>query len=188
MITGLMGVVLVVGTKIGVQQADGSWVGYGLPFVATISMTLATLYQRHLNRQQPDQTLPVIPNLFVQATVTAIALYPLALFLESFQVQWTGQFVFAIAWFVVVLSIGSYGLMLKLLEYRTATRVSSLMYLTPPVTLVLGFLAFGDVLMWEDALGLGITVIGVGLVYRGEAVEGSVLRGDRSNNLRSMMP
>ncbi|MEO0989271.1 MAG: EamA family transporter, partial [Cyanobacteria bacterium J06639_14] len=60
-------------------------------------------------------------------------------------------------------------------EYRTAARVSSLMYLTPPVTLLLGFLAFGDALSWGDALGLGITVIGVGLVYQGEAAIGQSL-------------
>ncbi|MEL6382865.1 MAG: DMT family transporter [Cyanobacteria bacterium J06626_18] len=186
MVVGLVGVVLVVGTKIGLQT-DVSWVGYALPFVATISMTLATLYQRHLNRGQPGQTLPIIPSLFVQATTSTIALFPLAFFFEGFQVQWTGQLVFAIAWFVVVLSIGAYGLMLKLLEHRTAARVSSLMYLTPPVTLLLGFLAFGDALSWGDAIGLGITALGVGLVYQGETAEISELRSDRSNNLRGMM-
>ena len=187
MVIGLLGVVLVVGTKIGVQ-ADVPWVGYGLPFIATISMMLATLYQRHLNRSRPDKNLSVIPSLFVQATATAISLYPLSLFLEGFQVQWTGQLVFALAWFVVVLSIGAYGLMLKLLEYRTAARVSSLMYLTPPVTLALGFLRFGDALAWGDALGLGITAIGVGLVYCGETVEEGTPWGDRANTLRGMMP
>ena len=187
MVVGLMGVGLVVGTKIGLL-ADAPWVGYGLPFVATISMTLATLYQRHLNRGQPGEMLPVIPSLFVQATGSAIALFPLAILFEGFQVQWTGQLVFAIAWFVVVLSIGAYGLMLKLLEHRTAARVASLMYLTPPVTLLLGFLAFGEALSWGDALGLGVTTVGVGLVYLGEAVEVPSPWGDRSNNLRGMMP
>ncbi|NER84897.1 MAG: DMT family transporter, partial [Leptolyngbya sp. SIO1D8] len=180
MLIGFLGVVLVVSTKMGVQ-ADVSWVGYGLSFIATMSMTMATLYQRHLNRSQPGKILPVIPSLFVQATATAIALYPLSLVWEGFQVQWTGQFVFALAWLVVVLSIGSYGLMLKLLEYRTAARVSSLMYLTPPVTLVLGFLTFGDVLAWGDVLGLGITAIGVGLVYRGETAAESTSWGNHSH-------
>ena len=158
MVVGLIGVVLVVGTKIGVPT-DVSWVGYGLSFIATVSMTLATLYQRYLNRRQSDKTLPVISSLFVQATASAIALFPLALLCEDLQVQWTRQFIFALAWLVVVLSIGAYGLMLRLLEHCTAARVSSLMYLTPPVTLLLGFLAFGDALSWGDALGLGITVM-----------------------------
>lgn len=184
---GLAGVGLVVATKVSLD-ANISWMAYGLPGIATISMTLATLYQRHINRSRPGQNLPVAASLFVQATTTAISLYPLAYFLEDVQVQWSNHFIFAIAWFVVVLSIGSYGLMLKLLRHRTATRVSSLMYLTPPVTLLLGFLLFGDVLAWEDALGLGITAIGVWLVYRGETFKPTPLSGDSSTALRGMMP
>jgi drug/metabolite transporter (DMT)-like permease len=65
-----------------------------------------------------------------------LPLCPLAVLIEGLSVQWTGQFIFALAWLVIMLSIGSYGLMLKLLEHRTAARVASLMYLTPPTTLV----------------------------------------------------
>jgi drug/metabolite transporter (DMT)-like permease len=91
---------------------------------------------------------------------------PLAVAIEGVQVQWTGQFIFALAWLVIMLSIGSYGLMLKLLEHRTAARVASLMYLTPPTTLVLGSLLFGDSITWIDGLGLVIAAIGVSLVYQ----------------------
>lgn len=187
MVVGLIGVALVVGIKID-WQANVAWVGYGLPFVAAISMTIATLYQRHLNRNHADNNLSVIPSLFVQATTSAIALYPLAFWVEGLQVQWSSQLVLALGWLVIMLSISSYGLMLKLLEYRTAARVSSLMYLTPPITLVLGFLTFGDVLTWNDALGLGITALGVGLVYQGDVAEAQDGPSDRTQNIRSMMP
>lgn len=182
MVVGLVGVVLVVGTKIGVQ-AGVPWYGYGVPFIATVSMTVVTLYQRHINRGQPEKSLPVVPSLFVQAITTAIVLCPLALFAEDLQVQWTSRFVFALAWLVLLLSIGAYGLMLKLLEHRSAARVSSLMYLTPPVTLVMGFLVFGDQLVWADAIGLGITAVGVLLVYQGDTS-----KGDRPNPIRGMTP
>ncbi|MGF1536931.1 MAG: DMT family transporter [Elainellaceae cyanobacterium] len=182
MAVGLIGVVVVIAAKIG-AQTDVSWLGYGLPFVSTISLTLATLYQRHINRRQDGLTLPVIPSLFVQAAASAIALYPLAAW-EGLQVQWTAPFIFALLWLALVLSLGAYGLMLKLLEYRTATRVSSLMYLSPPVTLVLGFLVFGDRLFWQDGIGLVVTALGVGLVYQGETAEVP----SRANNLSSRMP
>jgi drug/metabolite transporter (DMT)-like permease len=48
----------------------------------------------------------------------------LAVVIEGVSVQWTGQFIFALAWLVIMLSIGSYGLLLKLLEHRTAARVA----------------------------------------------------------------
>ncbi|MEO0408484.1 MAG: DMT family transporter [Cyanobacteria bacterium P01_A01_bin.135] len=178
---GFAGVVVVIAAKLG-AETEASWIAYGLPFLSTISLTVATLYQRHLNRRADGLTLPVVPSLFVQAAASAIALYPLAAW-EGLQVQWTGQFVFALLWLALVLSLGAYGLMLKLLEYRTATRVSSLMYLSPPVTLLLGFLVFGDRLTWQDGLGLLVTAIGVGLVYRGETNEVT-----RTSPLNSMMP
>ena len=187
MVVGLVGVVVVVGTKASIQ-IDVPWIGYGLPFISTLSMTLATLYQRHINRRQPGVALPVLSSLFVQAVTSAIALYPLALFFEDLQVQWTRQFAFALAWLVMVLSIGAYGLMFKLLEYRTAARVSSLAYLSPPVTLGFGFLVFGDVLGIGGVLGLGITAVGVALVYRGDVNKADRQASNRFNNLRGMMP
>jgi len=161
---GLVGVVLVVVTKLEGAAGGSPW-GYLLPFVAAASMTVATLYQRHLNSNQAVR-LPITQSLFVQAVTSAIALIPLAVLVEGVSVQWTGQFIFALAWLVIMLSIGSYGLMLKLLEHRTAARVASLMYLTPPTTLVLGSLLFGDSITWVDALGLVIAAIGVTLVYQ----------------------
>ena len=76
-------------------------------------MDCRTGHRAAANGHQSQYTLPVVQNLFIQATASAIALYPLAVWFEDLQVQWTRQFVFAIAWFVVVLSIGAYGLMLK---------------------------------------------------------------------------
>jgi drug/metabolite transporter (DMT)-like permease len=160
---GLVGVVVVI-TKLEGSAGVSPW-GYLLPFVAAASMTVSTLYQRHLNGNHAVR-LRIINSLFVQATTSVIFLVPLAVVIEGLQVQWTGQFIFALAWLVIMLSIGSYGLMLKLLERRTVARVASLMYLTPPTTLVLGSLLFGDSIKWVDGLGLVITAIGVSLVYQ----------------------
>jgi drug/metabolite transporter (DMT)-like permease len=165
---GLAGVVLVVVTKLEGAAGAAPPVAYVLPFIAAASMTVATLYQRHLNRTQPSQNLPIIQSLLVQSVVSAIALCPLAVFIEGLNIQWTGQFIFALAWLIIMLSIGSYGLMLKLLEHRTAARVASLMYLTPPTTLLLGFLLFNDQIAWVDTAGLLISAIGVTLVYQGQ--------------------
>ena len=184
---GLVGVVLVVVTKLEGAGAVAP-IGYLLPFLAAASMTVATLYQRHLNRTQPEQNLPVIQSLFVQAVASAIALWPLAVLIEGLSLQWSRQFVFALGWLIVVLSIGSYGLMLKLLEYRTAARVASLMYLTPPTTLVLGFLLFNDQIAWVDAVGLVIAAIGVILVYRGGADTPRTVKHTDPRRFLSMKP
>jgi drug/metabolite transporter (DMT)-like permease len=78
---GLVGVVLVVITKLEGASGGSPW-GYLLPFVAAASMTVATLYQRHLNSNQVER-LQVIPSLFVQAVASAIFLCPLAVLIEG---------------------------------------------------------------------------------------------------------
>ena len=47
-----------------------------------------------------------------------------------------------------------------------ATRVSSLMYLVPPVTASLAWALFGEVLTLTGLAGMVLTVIGVALVLR----------------------
>ena len=54
-------------------------------------------------------------------------------------VTWSGQFIFALAWLAIVLSVGAISLLYFLIKRGKATQVSSLFYLTPPVTAVLAF-------------------------------------------------
>ncbi len=46
-------------------------------------------------------------------------------------VHWTTEFALALTWFVVVLSIGSIGLLYWLIRRSAATSVASLFYLVP---------------------------------------------------------
>ena len=59
-------------------------------------------------------------------------------------VQWTREFVLSLAWLVVVLSIGSIGLLYWLIRRSAATSVASLFYLVPAVTAVMAYVLFGE--------------------------------------------
>ena len=52
----------------------------------------------------------------------------------EFQIEWNGQFMFALGWLVLVLSIGAIGLLNLLIRSGSAVNVASLFYLTPPTT------------------------------------------------------
>ena len=67
-----------------------------------------------------------------------------ALAFETLQVQWTGEFLFALAWLVFVLSFGAIWLLYFLIRRQAATRVVSLFYLTPPVTALMAWLLFDE--------------------------------------------
>ena len=48
------------------------------------------------------------------------------------------RFIAAVAWFILFSTIGGYGLYWLCLRRSSATRVGSLIYLTPPVTMIWG--------------------------------------------------
>ena len=83
-------------------------------------------------------------------------------------VQWTPQFAFALGWLVLVLSLGAIGLLYTMIRHGEASRVSSLFFLTPPVTAVMAFLLFGERLPLLALAGLAVSATGVALVSRGD--------------------
>ena len=102
----------------------------------------------------------------IQFSAALLILLPLALATETMHVDWSGEFVFALAWLVLVLSIGAISLLFTLIEHGEATRVSSLFYLTPLTTAAMAYFMFGEKLDPAALIGMVIGVTGVALVIR----------------------
>src|SRR3712207_4756925 len=79
-------------------------------------------------------------------------------------IRWTGEFIAAFVWLVLVLSIGAVLLLLLLLRRGSAAGVSSLYYLVPPATALEAYLLFGEEVGLLSLIGIGITALGVALV------------------------
>ena len=95
-----------------------------------------------------------------------LATLPVILLFDGFHVDWTGDFIFALAWLVLVLSIGAISLLNLLIRSGSAVNVASLFYLTPLSTALIAFLMFDEKLGWLAVLGMGLAVSGVYLVAR----------------------
>jgi drug/metabolite transporter (DMT)-like permease len=67
---------------------------------------------------------------------------------------------------VIALSIGAIFLLFALIRKNAATQVSSLMYLTPPLTALIAWWMFGETLSIAGALGMLLAVAGVAFVVR----------------------
>ncbi len=93
------------------------------------------------------------------ATIPAIGL-------ESLATRWELTFVSAMVWLILGVSLAAYALMWLLLSRLDATRVASLFYLGPPVTMIMAWIAFGDTLQSTDVIGLIIVAAGVVVVQR----------------------
>ncbi|MDB5774543.1 MAG: eamA-like transporter family protein [Herbaspirillum sp.] len=161
---GLCGVGLVVASKISLTGL--SWQSIACSFVALLSITVGSLYQK---RFCPSFDLRT--GVIVQYIASAIVLLPLAIRYEHLDlalssVQWTPNFVGALLWSVAALSIGAIFLLFLLLRQGAATSVSSLMYMTPPATALMAWLMFGEAFSIMGALGMVVAVVAVAFVVR----------------------
>lgn len=77
-----------------------------------------------------------------------------------------GEFVFAMAWLVLVLSIGAIFLLMIMIREGEMSKVASLFYLVPAVTAVIAWLLFGEELSLVQIAGMGVATAGVGLATR----------------------
>ena len=78
----------------------------------------------------------------------------------------TAQFIGALFWLAIVLSIGAIGLLYVMIRLGAASKVASLFFLTPAVTAVMAWILFGETLSLLAIAGLAVTAMGVALVMR----------------------
>ena len=154
---GFAGVGLVVANKIVVISL--SIPSIALAVLALLSITIGTLYQK---RKCPSFDLRA--GSLVQFIASMVIVLPLALAFETWNVRFTPQFLGALAWSVLVLSIGGMSLLFPLLRRGEATRVASMFYLVPPVTALMAWAMFGERFTALAMLGMAAAVIGVALV------------------------
>lgn len=156
---GLAGVALVVWHKMSLQGMGAG--SLGLALFALACITLGMLYQK---KYCPSFDLRT--GVVLQFGAALAVTLPLALAFETLDVEWNGEFLFALGWLALVLSAGTTSLLFRLIERGAATRVTSLFYLTPAVTAVMAWLLFGDMLSGMAIVGMAVALTGVALVNR----------------------
>jgi drug/metabolite transporter (DMT)-like permease len=161
---GLGGVALVVANKISLVGL--SWQSIVLCVFALLSITIGTLYQKRYCAHFDLRT-----GTIVQFAASLVVTLPLAIAFEHFSpaletVHWTSSLIGALLWSILALSIGAIFLLFALIRKSAATRVASLMYLTPPTTAVMAWAMFGEAFSITGLVGMVLAVIGVAFVVR----------------------
>lgn len=159
---GFVGVALVVAHKVVGNTGGGLLLPMLLPaFIALLAITAGTLYQKRfcpLFDLRTGSVIQFLPTL----VLTGLA----AMATETLVVHWTPSFVFALAWLVLVLSLGAVSLLNVLIRSGSAVNVASLFYLVPPATALVAWALFGETLTGLALLGMGLTVLGVWLARK----------------------
>ena len=154
---GLTGVALVVWHKVDLDAMSAASLAAVL--IALAAVTIGTLYQRIFCPAVDLRAASV-----VQFAATAAVLAPLAVIVEGFEFRWTWQLLSAIGFLVVFASTFAVNALHTLMRRGEATRVTSLLYLTPIIAVALEWLMFGIYPTWLTALGIAVTCAGVAMV------------------------
>jgi drug/metabolite transporter (DMT)-like permease len=158
LLLGLAGVLLILHNRPMSGEAGWGWLASA---VSLVSITLGTLYQRRYCNAIDWRA----GNLVQYIAVTMFFAIGAWLF-ENNVVHWTAEFALALTWLVVVLSIGSIGLLYWLIRRSAATSVASLFYLVPAVTALMAYVLFGERLDAIAIVGMTACAAAVFLVNR----------------------
>lgn len=120
----------------------------------------------YLLQKKSGSEIPFLPGAAVQFAAATIAFAIVATLTEEWKISFTIEFVLAMAWFVIALSIGSIFLLFYLLRHDSASSVSSLYYLVPPFTAIEAYLFFEERIPLVGLFGMAFAAIGTILVTR----------------------
>jgi drug/metabolite transporter (DMT)-like permease len=158
LVLGLIGVYFVVRHKI---VLGGDATALVAVMAALVGISVGTLYQKKYCAHVDLRSGAV-----VQFTACALLYAAIVALTGWHPIDWTPQFVFALGWSVIVLSVGAISLLYWLLRHGAAADVARLFYLVPPVTALMAFALFAERLDALALAGMALIAVGVALARR----------------------
>ncbi|BCH22676.1 DMT family transporter [Mesorhizobium sp. L-8-3] len=156
--TGFAGVVIVLWPKLGALGGGVTAATLAASIVAVIGMSAGTIWQKRFGAASD-----LVGGTLWQYLGGALLMTLASFALETRTVTINGELIFAMAWLVLVLSIGAIFLLMAMIREGEISKVASLFYLVPAVTAVIAWLLFGEALSLVQIAGMAVATIGVAL-------------------------
>jgi len=169
MALGLAGVALVVLRKL--DAGFGEPLGIFFCAVGLLGISVGSILQKSRANETPMRAGNAI-----QFTTAAACCFICALFFEDMSIEWAPEFIIALGWSILPLSIGAITLLYMLIKRGAATNVASLFFLVPPCTALMAWWLFDEKLGPLEVLGMALAAIGVLLVNRPGAIKKVIAR------------
>ena len=157
LLLGIAGVGLVVAEKTSFMNIPLT--AYIFALAALFSITFGTLYQKKYCPQ-----FDLRAGCMIQFSISTLLCLLVALLFETREIVWNAPVIGALLWGILPTSIGAISLLFILIRKGAATKVTSLLYLTPPTTALMAWLLFDEPLSLMMLAGLGLTMTAVILV------------------------
>lgn len=160
LILGFVGVGMVVWDTVDPSAGD-HWGILACGF-SMLALTAGSLYQKKTGQMGDLRGQQVI-----QLSTAAFLLWLLSFSFEEQIIEWTADFMIALGWLTLVMSLGTFTLLYVLIRRGAASKVASLMYMVPPVAALMAWGLFDATLSLTAMVGMTVAVSGVGLASRG---------------------
>jgi drug/metabolite transporter (DMT)-like permease len=160
---GVAGIALLLLPKVfqGDYTATTSLTGIFICVIALLGTSGGYLVQKKLGGE-----IPFLSGTGTQYAISAVAFAILSFSTEDQVIQTVPKFFFGLTWIVLMLSIASIVLLYGMLRTGSASKVSSLYYLVPPVAAIQAYFLFDEVISPIGILGMAFAGLGVVLVMR----------------------
>lgn len=155
---GLVGVIIVLWPKLGALGGGVTPETLTASLVSVLGMSAGTIWQKRY-ASGGDLVAATMWQYIGGGSLMILA----SLALETHTVIINGELIFAMAWLVLVLSIGAIFLLMVMIRDGEMSKVASLFYLVPAVTAVIAWVLFGERLSLVQIVGMAIATLGVGL-------------------------
>jgi drug/metabolite transporter (DMT)-like permease len=155
---GFAGVSIVLWPKLGAIGGGVTAATLTASVISVIGMSAGTIWQKRFITGVDLVTVTLYQ--YLGATVL-MAIGSLATETRTFVP--TTELVLAMAWLVLVLSLGAILLLMYLIRHGEMAKVASLFYLVPACTALMAWVLFGEDLSLVQVLGMVIATLGVGM-------------------------
>lgn len=159
LLVALVGVLVVILSRSQIHPP--SLRGIGLSTLGLFGITASVLYEKRFGVNHH----PIVTNI-AQYTAGFAVVLPIALLTESMHIQWTGSFILAVFYLIFGNSILAIGLLFTMVRAGEVSKISSLMFLVPPLAALFGWLLLDEVMPVIAWGGMAFTAFGVILVTR----------------------
>ena len=156
---GLLGILFVVSQKLDFTSVHMA--GLLMAVIGLLGLSFGNLYQKRF-----CANMNIFSGGSIQSIASCIVALPLALLFEDMTVEWTFEFITALAYMSIGVSIGALSLLYVMIRRGEVSRVASIFYFVPVSAAIVSSLLFEEVIDLQMAIGIAITALGVMLVNR----------------------
>ena len=169
LLLGFVGILFLLSPKLleGDLSTGFSTLGIICCVIALLGTTIGYLLQK-----KGGADIPFLAGTAVQFATSTVIFALASVIFEPLKVNITLEFVLALSWIVLALSIGSIFLLFYLLRNDSASSVSSLYYLVPPLAAVQAYFFFDERIKGIGLVGMALAALGTLIVTRNSKTAG----------------